>query len=312
MLGKIDVINYERCYPKRLKKYFQSKMNYKTYADFVPYTERATVGNIPKEIIRLFEPNERGTKIKAFQSALAETAQTCRKENNTDKAREVLSAKLKEVIPEISQVEMEYIGYGGYKDVYRIGLKDTDGKKIMHDKALLVYKINNAVLPRKSHGLYAEPNSWYYLQKNMGHPMDSTQFTKHYISDMKNGYTVTEFIDNDITKTTDEFDHNRILGLILTDSQNNPRHNKKVYDIGGLLRISDTLEDITAIKYFKKIANRKTQKEREEVAARLTEKAKNPKTPLRDKIQEALDYYNGLPPWYWSRTSERIPIRMIW
>ena len=66
MLGKIDVINYERCYPKRLKKYFQSKMNYKTYADFVPYTEHATVGNIPKEIIRLFEQNERGTKIKLF------------------------------------------------------------------------------------------------------------------------------------------------------------------------------------------------------------------------------------------------------
>lgn len=335
MLEKVSTINYERCYPKRLKKFFQSNLNYKTYQDFVPYTQRAVLGNIPSEIINLFKTGERENKIKAFQELLAKTAETSRvsqeslkskiyqtqeekieelvkRKTIVSKMHEVLTEGFKDLMPEGTQAEVEYIGYGGYKDVYRLGLKDKNGKKIMHDKALLVYKISNAILPRKSHGLYAEPNSWYYLQRNIGHSMDDTQFTKHYISDLKNGYSITEFIDDDIVKTTNEFDHNRTLGIILADTQNNPRKKKKVYDIGGLIRCQGVLKDRTSIKYFKKIANRHTKKEREEVANRLTEQAKNPKTPLRKNILEALDYYKGLPPWYFTRTSDNIPIRMIW
>ncbi len=312
MLGKISATNYERCYPTRLKKYFQSNLNYKTYQDFVPYTKRAVIGNIPSEIINLFPQSEKGDKIKAFQSVLAQTTLVSRLGKKEEEVRQILAEGLKEIMPKGTQTELEYIGYGGFKDVYRFGLKDENGKKIMHDKALLVYKINYSVLPRKSHGIYAEPNSWYYLQKNMKRKMDKTQFTKHYISDMKNGYSLTEFIDDDITKTTKEFDQNRILGLILSDTQHNPRHNKKIYDIGGLIRIQGALDDKIAIKYFKKIANKNTQKEREQIAEQLTKKTENIKTPHRDKILMALDYYKGLPPWYFARTSDNIPIRMIW
>lgn len=312
MLGKISAINYERCYPSRLKKFFQSNLNYKTYQDFVPYTKNATVGNIPNEIIQMFSPNERAAKIKTFQSAIAQATNTSRAGKNEEEIRQVLSDGLKDIMPKGTQTELEYIGYGGFKDVYRFGLKDKDGKKLMHDKALLVYKTYYSALARKSHGPYAEPNSWYYLQKNMGRSMDNTQFTRHYISDMKNGYSLTEFIDNDIPATKKEFDQNKIFGLILTDSKNNPRHNKKIYDIGGILRYSGALEDRTAIKYFRKIANKNTQKEREQVAEQLTKKTENIKTPHRDKILMALEYYKGLPPWYFTRTSDNIPIRMIW
>lgn len=309
---EISLQNYERCYPKRLKRFFQSNLNYKSYSYLISDSERAVIGNIPPEIINIFAPETRGEKIKSFQSVLALTANTTRHEKDITKIHEVLAEGLKDIMPAGTRSEIEYIGYGGYKDVYRLGLSDKDGKKIMHDKALLVYKINNASMARKSHGLYAEPNSWYYLQKNIGHSMDKTQFTKHFISDMKNGYTLTEYIDNDIVKTTKEFDHNRMLGLILTDTQHNPRQNKKVYDIGGMLRISDFIEDRTTLKYFKKIANRNTPEEREQVVNQLTEQIKNLKTPLRNNIAEALDYYKGLPPWYFNRTSENVPIRMIW
>lgn len=312
MLRKVSFENYERCFPKRLKKFFQSDLNYKDYNYYISEMKTATVGNIPHEIIKLFKPEKCGENAKLFLSAIAETVQIIRKEKDLEKAGEKLSENLKNIMSESIKTELEYIGYGGYKNVYRFGLKDRDGKKIMHDKALLVYNTDNAVYGRKSHGLYAEPNSWYYLQKNIGHSMDKTQFTKHYISDMKSGYSITEFIDDDITKTTSEFDHNRMFGLILTDVQNNPRKNKKIYDIGGLIRYSGTINDRTTLKFFKKIANRNTQKEREQVVNQLTEKVKNPKTPLRNKIQEALDYYNNLPSWYFTRTSENIPIRMIW
>ena len=312
MLRKVSFESYERCFPKRLKKFFQSDLNYKDYNFYISGMKTATVGNIPPEIIKLFKPEECATKSKSFQSAIAETAQIIRQEKDLEKAKEKLSENLKNIMPNGTESELEHVGYGGYKNVYRFGLKDKDGKKLMHDKALLVYNISPAICGKKSHGIYAEPNSWIYLQKNIGHSMDNTQFTKHYISDMKNGYTITEFIDDNIAKTTREFDHNKKLGLILTDSQNNPRINKKIYDIGGLIRCQGVLEDRTALKYFKKIANRNTQKEREQVVNQLTEKVKNPKTPLREKMQAALDYYNSLPPWYWLRTSDRIPIRMIW
>lgn len=312
MLPKVSAQNYERCYFSRLKKLFQSDINYKDYSFYVPETKRAIVGNIPSEIINLFEPDKRETNIKIFQSVLAETAKLSREENDITKVNKFLATGLRDIMPKGTNVDFKYVGYGGYKDVYKLSIKDVENKKIMHDKAFHVYKINNASMARKSHGLYAEPNAWYYLQRNIGHSTDKTQFTKHYISDMQSGYSLTEFADNEITKTTAEFDHNRILGVILTDTQNNPRINKKVYDIGGLIRIQGAIKDRTTLKYFKKIANRNTQKEREEVVKNLTEKVENIKTPHRDKIIEALDYYKGLPPWYWSRTSENIPIRMIW
>ena len=38
----------------------------------------------------------------------------------------------------------------------------------------------------------------------------------------------------------------------------------------------------------------------------------NYKTPLREKMSNAIEYYKSLPDWYWTKTSENIPICMIW
>lgn len=142
--------------------------------------------------------------------------------------------------------------------------------------------------------------------------MDETQFTKHYISDMKSGYTMTEFIDDSITKTKKIFNQNMLLGLIFTDINHNPYKNRKQYDIGGLIRYYGAIKDRTTIKYFKKIANKTTTKERKKVANQLSEQVKNPKTPHRDKIIAALNYYNGFSEWHWLRTSDNVPIKLIW
>lgn len=312
MLPKINSQSYEQCYPKRLKKFFQRNLNYISYSAFVSKMDNATVGSIPKEIVKLFDGKEKAEKIKLFQVALGETADAIRDKKCSEKKLEVLSNNFNKILPNDTQIKLEYIGRGGYKNVYKLGLKDRAGNKIMHDKAFLVYDMDNELFTQRFHGAYAEPNSWIYLQWNMGHKPKNTQFIKHYFSDLKNGYSLTEFIDNDIANTTKEFEHNKLLGLILIDCDNNPRINKKVYDIGGLTQYDKFFSDRLNLKYFKKIANRNSKNEREKVVIQLAEQIKNPKIPHRDKMANAITFYKSLPEWYWSRTSEKIPITMIW
>lgn len=309
MLEKVSAINYERCYPKRLKKFFQSSLNYRTYQDFVPYAESSIVGNFPHEIVELFSPNERKVKLKDLQQVLAEMAEACREERFLD-MRKILQTGTESLMPEI-RTFLDFTGDGGFKDVWKLTFTDINGKKIMHDKALLVYRKGNDIYSSTNHGIYAEPNSWIFLQSNMGRPVERSQFTKHYISDLKNGYSLTEFIDKDIPQSNTDFEHNKLLGLYLSDCRMNHRKNNKVYDIGGLLRDKTFIKDRTTLKFFKKIANRNTEKERQEVVNNLTLKAENPRTPLRRNIIEALNFYKSLPPWYWLVYKEEVPIRKV-
>ena len=78
MLPKINSQTYEQCYPKRLKKFFQKNLNYKFYSTFVSKMDNATVGSIPKEIVKLFDGKEKAEKIKLFQIVLGETADAIR------------------------------------------------------------------------------------------------------------------------------------------------------------------------------------------------------------------------------------------
>ena len=312
MLQKINIENYRQCYPKRLKKFFQKNINYRTYNQFVPYAECSTVGSIPTEIVRLFEGNQKTQKIKVFLSVLGKTSDKIRKNINQIQYKDTLQEELKEIMPANTTINMEYVARGAFKRVYRLSLTDNSGNKLMHDKALLIYDMDSNIHKGKNHGAYAEPNSWIYLQRNMGHKTDNTQFIKHYISDLKNGYSLTEFIDEDITKTSKQFDYKKILGLILTDGRNNPQINKKIYDIGGLQRCDDFLTDNISLKYFKKIANRNSEKEREKVVEQLSRKIETQKTPLRDKIEMAIKFYKRLPKWYWLENKSKRHNREIW
>ena len=73
MLNKVPKINYDACYPSRLKRIFRNDINYLTYEKFVPYSKNQTVGNIPIEIIRLFK-DDKCNKIKRFQQGMANIA----------------------------------------------------------------------------------------------------------------------------------------------------------------------------------------------------------------------------------------------
>ena len=315
MLNQIKFENYEKCYPKRLKRFFQTNINYSCYDEYIPNMKRAVVGNIPKEIINLFGA-DKPQKIKLFQNALADIAVYIRENRHLmnkekykqfdfeflDKQKvkifdkqvtERFNEKVKKTLPTGVYAELNFESYGGFANVYRLSLKRNNGEKLMHDKALKVFYNVIEPLPinKPYHNNYAEANFWTFLKKWTGHKLDNTQFTKHYISDMKNGYYMTEFIDKDITKTRKKINLEKLLGIVFDDKFNNMPINDKMYDGGGFEKLSHFIDDNVVRKNYKKIINRNTEKERLQVITNMEKLAENPKTPHRNKILKAVQIY---------------------
>lgn len=317
MLPKVSKIDYERCYPKRLKKIFQSHMNMETYDKFIPNMERAVVGNIPPELIRMFPKETRGNDIKDFQNALADVSKYIRASYNKlrmnrgfgflnpltyghsqailDWNKEVTTL-FNQCLNRISSTpltgKLEYIDKGVAGKIFKMSVMDKDGNKVIHDKALKVFHNIGFVCPevKGMHGNYAEANVWTYLKRAVGHKFDKTQFTKHYISDLHSGYTLTEFIDEKIPKTTAKVDFQNLFRIKYSDGHHNPRIYGKMYDVGGFQTMSKFMDDKIVLRYFKKLFFR-SKKELPEVLARYEALAQNPAVPHRAKIQKAIKLF---------------------
>lgn len=315
MLTKVPKINYEKCYPSRLKRVFRSDINYLTYDKFVPCSKNQTVGNIPVEIIRLFK-NEKCNKIKRFQHGMANITNYLRgcyleakKENIISYGFSDLDAEdLKifeaqitqfanrqfvNVLPEGISVNLKYKGKGAWGNVFSFSMSDKGGNKIMTDKALKVYhkKFGGLVNLSYMHGCCAEANFWTFLKYVAGHNLDKTQFTKHYISDLKSGYSLTEFANLKKSKKIFPLDLRKIFKLENFDTMNEPI-NGKLYDAGGYAKAFDFISDKVTFKYFKKLMHR-SDKELIPFLKNLRESVKNPKTPHRDKIQKAIELFEN-------------------
>lgn len=309
--------NYEKCYPKRLKKFFQSNINYNTYDRFIPQMQRAVVGNIPPELIRLFPKETRGGDIKNFQNSLSDITKYIRATYTKmvhdrdftflDPVTYGPSKAMKNWVKDVNTTfnailrrfsktpltgELEYIDSGVAGKVFRMSIFDKDGKKVMHDKALKVFHQIKFTVPEANgiHGNYAEANTWTYLKHNTGHNLDKTQFTKHYISDLHNGYTLTEFIDHDIHKATAGVDFQRLFHIKYKDAGNNRPYLNKIYDIGGFDKLEGFTDDKVVLRFFKKLFF-KSPKELPQMLSKLEALVQNPKTPHRDKIQQAIDLF---------------------
>lgn len=284
--------------------------------------EHAVVGNLPPEIIRLFK-NNKGEHIKNFQTALTNISKyinSCYKEAQNkflifndfkdlsernlkflEKDITNFSKKeLSQVLPKNITPEFQYIGRGVWKNVFKFSLKNEKGEKIIHDKTLAVYKKQICPYPRIAiqQNNFAEANFWTYLKFSAGHSLDKTQFTKHYISDLKNCYALTEFIDNKIPKTTSPLNLEKVIGIKYMDPCNEPI-NGKLYDAGGFLKNSNFKDDKVVLRFFKKLWNRKSEKEIRTVISDFENKINNPKTPHRNKIQEALNLFKSMKPKYY-------------
>lgn len=316
---KINPTSYERCYPSRLKKIFQSDLNYSTYSDFVTKSGRQIVGNIPSEIIKLFEKNNKAYKIKDFQSALAELTNYMRYtfkrlqvskpgfvdfrklsslelaefENHTSF---LFNKRVEKLMPAGYKFRIQYVDRGAFKSVFRLSLYDKDYKKVMHDKAWQVFfnkdiKIRNL---SSEHNNYAEANFWIFIKNAIGHKMDKSQFTKHYISDMQSAYAITEFADNSIHPTTSVFPYSK-FGIYWCDSSkyNRPKY-EKLYDGGGFEKMKNFMGDKIVRKFFKRLINANSEKDFQIRMNDVQKLIDNPKTPNRDKIIKAVNIYKSV------------------
>ena len=313
MLNKVPKINYEKCYPNRLKSFFKSDFGYANYDSFIPNTRCKIVGNLPNEIINLWDNKEKKRNIKLFYRAMSNMTTYLRACYKKCKAENVISYDfndldpenlkilekdftkffnklLKDIVPDNIKVDLSYISRGCWGNVFKLVMYDKHTKqRIMHDKAFKVF--HSIKCPVKelsnSQGVYAEANFWTYLKNIAGHKLDNTQFTKHYISDLESGYAITELADIRNTKTTAPLDVDHLFKIFYTDTTNEPIHGK-FYDVGGCLKYPGFIKDKVVMKYFKKLMHRNSEKDLNSFLEHLQVKLNNPRTPHRAKIQEAL------------------------
>lgn len=314
MLGKINLQTYERCYPKRLKKFFQSNLNCKTYNEFIPNMKRAVVGNLPKELLAYAAT---GIEIKALQNQFTNIANILRAEYHrakflpefcfldknykpspilrqiAKKTGENFTRQINRFTTEELQLKLDYVDHGSFANVYKMSILDKNGKKIMHDKALKIY--HSVSEPVKTHtpmhNTYAEANFWTYLKFHTGHPLDKTQFTKHYITDLKSGYCLTEFIDDKIPRTTNPINFRNLLKINYADAFYNQKIGGKIYDGGGFEKFKGFTGDKVVLRYFKKLYYRNSEKDLKPVLENLEKEANNPKNEHRTKIRKAIDLF---------------------
>lgn len=139
------------------------------------------------------------------------------------------------------------------------------------------------------HGIYAEANSAMRLKHIVGHKFSKTNVIEYDMFDLERGYSITKFSDKNLPKITSEVDF-KTLGLVATDM--NPKNvvNKRLIDFGGI-KFNDKLIQLTdnnILKFYKQIKNRKNSTEQQALIRYYQELIKNPKTPLRDKIEQAI------------------------
>lgn len=315
---RISQHNYERCYQKRLKRLFETHINLRTYNQFIPHMERAVVGNIPVEIIKLFPKLTRGENIKAFQEALAQTAICLRKsytkiqkEDNfslldenyrpskyvkqiAKDGEKALNKQLTKLFgKDFMKAELQYAGNGCFKNVFQLSLFNHDGQKIMHDKAFQIFHnlIETHSYYSMIHNTYAEANFWTFLKRAAGHKLDNTQITKHYISDLHSGYCMTEFIDSKIPKTTKPIDICELFNFCHPhDKAYNPKIMGKEYDGGGY-EANDNFTGNKELIRLEKQLYYSMGKQYDEVLSKLKNLVQNPKTLYRKELQQIIEMY---------------------
>lgn len=142
-----------------------------------------------------------------------------------------------------------------------------------------------------SNGVKAEANTYFYIQKALGHSVHNTNLNKHFMFDIENRFNISAFSDKTIPRIKKRINFSQ-LGLIPIDSYDNYSNivYGRIIDVGGMSKKNDILTDKTVRKFYKKIVNRNTKQERQQVVDNLKKLAKNPKTPDRKKILAAIEY----------------------
>lgn len=140
---------------------------------------------------------------------------------------------------------------------------------------------------RDCHGLYAEANSTFRLKNILGHNMSKTDAVNTDMYDLDIGYSISQFSDNLLPKTTSKIDFYH-LGLDYGDSKKANYVADRLIDFGGITKETEELADKIVLRYYKKIMNRTNPKEQAELIQQYKRLLDNPKTPHRENIEKAI------------------------
>ncbi len=227
------------------------------------------LGQIPDFIQAKFPKEHRAECIKEFYKTFAQITEelrdfdetkvytideiTKRRNNSTKELYANLLQKYKLADP-WDDIDIEYLDKGGKGSGYKlVGLRNPN-----FDEDEYVLKVYHLIegrnwQPYKSHGNYAENNSAAYWMKNVGY---DTQRGKFLFGDLKSGYMVIKYVDDDVRlpkRNVNPYEY----GLKCTDENADKKHNvckNYSYDWGGVRVINRIKnESIIARSVYNKI-----------------------------------------------------------
>ena len=140
------------------------------------------------------------------------------------------------------------------------------------------------------HGINAEANSYYRLKTILGHNIMRDGANAIDMFDLENGYSMAKCVNISTPKTKREVPFVK-LGLMAQDLNPGNIVCGRLIDYGAIVSTDFRLLDKTVLKYYKKIVNRESVEEREKVLENYKNILQNPRTPLREKIKNAIDVY---------------------
>ncbi len=227
------------------------------------------LGQIPEFIQVKFPKEKRAECIKEFYETFAQITDELRSFDETkvftiDEITKRRNKSTKELYVNLLQkynlvspwddADIEYLDKGGKGSGYKLtGLRNPN-----FDEDEYVLKVYHVVegrnwQPYKSHGNYAENNSAAYWMKNVGY---DTQRGKFLFGDLKSGYMVIKYVDDDV-RLPKKYVNPYEYGLKCTDENADKKHNvckNYSFDWGGVRVINRIKnESKTARSVYNKI-----------------------------------------------------------
>jgi hypothetical protein len=214
------------------------------------------VGQLPKFILDKLPKENRKEAILDFYNTFSEISEELRNFDETKvyTVDEITKRRNKSTVEKYANllekygfakpwddIDLEYLGKGGKGAAYKlIGLSDFSGKNEDEFVIKVFHIIEGADWqPYKSHGCYAEINSAQYWMNTVG---SNTNRGKFFWGDMKSGYMINKFIDEDVRLPERTIDPYR-YGLKCTDENAEMKHNVckgYSYDWGGVRVVNRT------------------------------------------------------------------------
>lgn len=142
------------------------------------------------------------------------------------------------------------------------------------------------------HGILAEANSFYYLQKANGKNFKNSNLAQFYLFDTKNKYTISDYIEKQNPKLQ-PFNFTK-TGTIHTDWKSRNIINGVCVDMGGIKLVTPELSDPVIRRIVHKICSQKNEKIRQQTIEKYENILLQNIVPDRYKIKKALEIYYSL------------------